>query len=98
MDDTTIPYFNMTEAIKEWSNVLGLSETPTYEDTVAPPESIYNYNRQFWENECGFVVLEAWSSPGNGHSMQYEEKAFLEFFGLDEFRCVDPQIEACGKK
>ena len=45
-----------------------------------------------------YVVLENWTSPGQPHSMQYESEAILEFFGLNEIRCLDPQVEACSKK
>ena len=96
MNDTTIPYFNMEESIKEWSNVLGLPEPPTSEDTIGPPDAGYDYNIQIWKDDCDFTLLEAWSSPGNGHSMQYEEEAILRFFGLDEFDCVDPQLRSCS--
>jgi poly(hydroxyalkanoate) depolymerase family esterase len=94
--DSTISYNNMGEAIKQWTNVLGLSETPAYEDTINPPAASYTYNRKFWTDDCGFVVFETWSSPGNGHSMSYEEDAILAFLGLDEFRCVDPEVTACS--
>ena len=96
--DTTIVYQNMGEAIEQWTKVLGLDATPTSTDSISPPNSLYNYNREFWEDDCGYTVLEAWSSPGNGHSMNYEEDAILAFFGLDEFDCIDPQVRACSKK
>ncbi|MBN1700039.1 MAG: PHB depolymerase family esterase [Spirochaetales bacterium] len=96
MSDSTISYNNMGEATEQWTNVLGLSGTPTYEDTINPPDAGYTYNRKFWQGDCSFVVFETWSSPGNGHSMNYEEDAILAFFGLDEFRCVDPQVTACS--
>jgi acetylxylan esterase len=68
--DTTISYKNMGEAIKEWTNVLGLPTTPTSTDTGY--KAIATYNRQFWKNACGYTVLEAWTSPGGTHSMKYE--------------------------
>jgi hypothetical protein len=96
MEDTIINYNNMEEAMKQWPNVLGLSETPAYEDTINPPDAGYTYNRKFWTDECGFVVFETWSSPGNGHSMSYEEDAILTFLGLDEFRCDDTWVLECS--
>ncbi|MBN2442606.1 MAG: PHB depolymerase family esterase [Spirochaetales bacterium] len=96
MVDTTISYKNMGEAIKQWTNVLGLSSSPAYEDTISPPNAGYTYERKFWEDECGFIVFETWSSPGNGHSMSYEENAILAFFGLEEFSCFDPEVTACS--
>jgi len=92
MEDTTIRYQNMLESIKQWTNVLGLNSTPTFQNSIT---TSYNYERSFWEDQCGFVVFETWASPGNGHSMSYEEDAILAFFGLDRFRCIDPQVTAC---
>ena len=90
MADSTISYNNMREAIKQWTNVLGLSETPTYQDNIYIPDANYNYERMFWQDDCGYTVFETWSSPGNGHSMSYEEYAILAFLGLDKFSCTDP--------
>jgi len=46
--DTTLNYKNVAEDIKEWTNLLGLGETPTGSDT---PKS--GTTRQFWKNACG---------------------------------------------
>ncbi len=93
--DETIRYPNFGEAIKEWTNVLGLSETPTSTDMVTTPNA--TYTRQFWENECGYTVLEAWSGKGGKHSMPYEQDAILEFFGLDEAGGTDPEPDCSGQ-
>jgi acetylxylan esterase len=93
-NDETISYKNMGEAIQEWTNVLGLSETPTSTDTIS--SSGYTYDRQFWESTCGYVVLETWSASGQGHSMTYEEDAILKFFGLDVAGGSDPELAACS--
>jgi poly(hydroxyalkanoate) depolymerase family esterase len=89
--DATINYKNLAESIKEWTNVFGLSATPTSTDMITTP--ISNYNRQFWKNACGFTVFEAWTAPGKGHSMNYEEDAILKFFGLDTAGGADPETE-----
>ncbi len=94
MADPTINYKNMAESIKEWTNVLGLSETPTSSDKAFKGQ-VASYDRQFWKNACGYTVLEAWSSPGGTHSMGYEEDAILKFFGLDKAGGSDPEDEAC---
>ena len=94
--DTTISYKNMAEAIKEWTNVLGLSTTPTSTDTGYQGD-VASYDRQFWKNSCGFTVLEAWSAPGKDHSMGYEETGMLKFFGLDTaVGGPDPEDAACS--
>ena len=92
--DQTISFKNSGEAIKEWTNVLALSTTPTSTDTITTP--IATYDRQFWKNACGFTVLEAWGAPGKGHSMGYEEDAILKFFGLDTAGGPDPEDAACS--
>jgi poly(hydroxyalkanoate) depolymerase family esterase len=94
--DTTISYKNMAEAIKEWTNVLSLSQTPTSTDTGYTGD-VASYDRQFWKNACGFTVLEAWSAPGKDHSMGYEETGMLKFFGLDvAVGGPDPEDAACS--
>ena len=93
--DTTINYKNMAESIKEWTNVLGLSETPTSTDKGFQGQ-VAAYDRQFWKNACGYTVLEAWSAPGKDHSMDYEEDAMLKFFGLDVAVGSDPEPDCTG--
>jgi poly(hydroxyalkanoate) depolymerase family esterase len=93
--DTTISYKNTAEAIKEWTNVLGLSTTPTSTDTGYKAANA-TYDRQFWKNACGYTVFEAWSSPGGTHSMPYEEDDILKFFGLDTAGGADPEPDCSG--
>jgi poly(hydroxyalkanoate) depolymerase family esterase len=93
--DTTISYKNTAEAIKEWTNVLGLSTTPTSTDTGYKAANA-TYDRQFWKNACGYTVFEAWSSPGGTHSMAYEEADIMKFFGLDTAVGSDPEPDCTG--
>ncbi len=88
--DTTISYKNTAESVKEWTNVLGLSTEPTSSDKSYKAANA-TYDRQFWQNACGYVVFEAWSSPGGTHSMAYEEADILKFFGLDTAGGSDPE-------
>jgi poly(hydroxyalkanoate) depolymerase family esterase len=95
--DATINYKNTGEAIKEWTNVMGLSMTPTSMDTgYKPAGSTFSYNRQFWKNSCGQQVFEAWTAPGAGHSMTYEENEMLKFFGLNAAGVADPEMDCTG--
>ena len=80
-------------SIKQWRNVLGLKETPDSTDEITT--SIAPYEQKFWKNDCDFVVLQAWTAPGYGHGMNYEEEAWMEFFGLDSVGGKDPGLEAC---
>jgi acetylxylan esterase len=92
--DPTINYRNMNEAIEEWTNVLGLSMTPTSTDTGYRAANA-TFNRQFWKNSCGQTVIEAWTAPGANHSMTYEEAEMLKFFGLNAANTPDPEMD-CG--
>ncbi|HEY5957595.1 MAG TPA: PHB depolymerase family esterase, partial [Polyangiaceae bacterium] len=62
--DTTLSYKNMAEDVQEWTNVLGLSETPTGSDA---PKS--GTARQFWKNACGYTVYETFALSGVGHAV-----------------------------
>jgi acetylxylan esterase len=77
--DATINYNNMGEAIKEWTNVLGLNATPTTTDT---PQT--GFTRKVWDNSCGFTVLEAWTQQNGGHTTPIDANAVIGFFGLDK--------------
>jgi MYXO-CTERM domain-containing protein len=87
--DATISFKNTAEAIKQWTNVLGLSTAPTSTDMTTT--SVSTYTRQFWKNACGYVVFETWAGKGGGHSMAYEEDAILKFLGLDVVSEKDPE-------
>jgi acetylxylan esterase len=89
--DDLIKFKNMAESIKQWTNVLGLSATPTSTDTMKA--AVATYDRQFWKNACGYTVFETWAGKGGGHSMGYEEDAILKFFGLDVVAEKDPEPE-----
>lgn len=96
--DQTISFKNFNESIEEWTNVLGLNTEPDSTAKISPPAAGYTYNQKFWKNKCGYIVLEAWSSPGQPHSMSYEEDAILKFFGLDVVRDKDPEFAACDSE
>lgn len=93
--DEVISYNNFREAIEQWTNVLGLDPTPTSTDSNFQGASS-GYDRQFWEDDCGYTVLEGWTALGKTHSMGYEAVHILEWFGLDQVREQDPWDEACG--
>src|SRR3954462_6059361 len=54
--DTTINPRNLAEDLKQWTNVLGLSETPTGSDTP-----VAGTTHQYWQNACGYTVYETFS-------------------------------------
>jgi len=89
--DTTLNFKNMAEDVKEWTNLLGLSETPTGTDT---PKS--GTTRQFWKNTCGYTVYETFALSGVGHSVPFDGNAVATYFGLNEAQASDPETAACG--
>jgi acetylxylan esterase len=89
--DTTLNYKNLAEDIKEWTNLLGLSETPTGTDT---PKS--GTTRQFWKSSCGYTVYETFSMAGVGHAVPFDGNAVAVYFGLDKAAAEDPETAACS--
>jgi acetylxylan esterase len=96
--DTTIRYANHTEAIKEWTNVLGLSTDPTSTETGVKLGD-HQAKRQKWQNPCGYVVLDAFTSIGGDHGPSdalFKAEYVIPFLGLDKTGPLDPEIEECG--
>jgi poly(hydroxyalkanoate) depolymerase family esterase len=93
--DTTINYNNQTEAIKEWSDVLGLGATPTSMATVTFHN--HTWNHQSWQNSCGFTVLDAWSEQNGPHGTDANLNAtyVIPFLGLDKTGPTDPEVARC---
>jgi poly(hydroxyalkanoate) depolymerase family esterase len=76
--DTTLAYSNMAEDVKEWTNLLGLTETPSGTDT---PKS--GTTHQFWKSSC-FTVYETFALAGVGHAVPFDGNAVAAYFGLDK--------------
>ena len=66
-NDTLVPYSLLQETIEQWTNVFGLSQTPTSTDT---PQA--NWNRRRYADTSGTVQVEAYSIQGAGHSLPSE--------------------------
>ncbi|WP_030437641.1 extracellular catalytic domain type 1 short-chain-length polyhydroxyalkanoate depolymerase [Actinoplanes subtropicus] len=77
--DTLVPYSLLQEEIEQWTNVFGLSQTPTTSDT---PQS--GWNRRRYADSAGTVQVEAYSIQGAGHSLPSAGMAAyaISFFGL----------------
>jgi acetylxylan esterase len=75
--DTTLNYNNFGEEIKQWTNVLGVSQTPVSTDTPSSGWTRTKYG-------SGDSV-EAYSIAGVGHSLPLSGMAAyaIHFFGLD---------------
>ncbi|HZL16162.1 MAG TPA: PHB depolymerase family esterase [Polyangia bacterium] len=89
--DATINYNNETQGILEWTNLLGLSATPSSTDTT----STAGFTIEKWQNTCGFTVLEAHIQAGGGHTTPIDDTSVINFFGLNKSG-ADPQTAACG--
>ena len=76
--DDTLFYANFCEEIKQWTNVHGLSQTPTTTDHPEPA-----WTRTRYADGSGRVQVEAISEEGMTHDIPLQEAATIEFFGLD---------------
>lgn len=79
-NDTLVPYSLLQESIEQWTNVFGLSQTPTSTDSPKP-----NWNRRRYADGSGSTRVEAYSIQGAGHSLPSTGMAAqaVTFFGLD---------------
>lgn len=75
--DTTVSYVNFGEEIKQWTNVHGLSQTPTSTDT---PQSGWTRTRYA---SGSTVAVEAISMAGVGHNLPVQAADAIAFFGLN---------------
>src|SRR6185503_6607253 len=96
--DAIISYRNFGEAIKEWTNVLGLSTNPTSTITGLTLGT-HQATRQQWKNSCGHVVLDGFTSIDGDHGPSdalFNASYVIPFLGLDKTGPVDPEIAACS--
>jgi poly(hydroxyalkanoate) depolymerase family esterase len=96
--DPIINFRNFGESIKEWTNVLGLTTTPTSTSTGLTLGS-HQATRQQWKDSCGQVALDAFTSLGGDHGPSdtlFNATYVIPFLGLDKTGDVDPEIVACG--
>jgi acetylxylan esterase len=79
-NDTTLQYPNFGEQIKQWTNVHGLSQTPSFTDT---PQS--GWTRTRYGGTGLMAPVEAISLQGVGHNLPLggQARMAIEFFGLN---------------
>jgi acetylxylan esterase len=96
MADTTINFNNQTQAILEWTNVLGLAANPNSTATVS--FNSHSWTHESWQDSCGFTVLDVWSEANGPHGTDANLNStyVIPFLGLDKTGAVDPGIAACG--
>jgi len=76
--DTTLSYTNFGEAIKQWTNVLGVSQTPVSTEQLAGSRTRTRYG-----STGDQALVEANSEQGVSHGIAIDEAATLRFFGID---------------
>ncbi|MFB9394110.1 PHB depolymerase family esterase [Streptomyces coeruleoprunus] len=79
-EDDALYYANFGEEIKQWTNVLGVGQTPVFTDS---PQS--NWTRTRYGSTGAQAPVEANSFQGVGHSLPESGMAAraITFFGLD---------------
>jgi hypothetical protein len=77
--DTTLAYPNFGEEIKQWTNVLGVSQTPVFTDNPS------GWTRTRYGSNSTMAPVEAISVPNVGHSLPLSGQAAMAiaFFGLN---------------
>jgi len=78
--DDTIFFQNFKEEIKQWTNVLAVSETPTTTENNALQST---WIRTRYADSSGTVQLEAIEETGQPHNLVVDAEAAIHFFGLD---------------
>jgi poly(hydroxyalkanoate) depolymerase family esterase len=89
--DSTLNYKNVAEDIKEWTNLLALSETPTGTEQNTPKSGT---THQFWKNSC-YTVYETFVLANTGHTVSLDGPTLAAYFGIDKAGGTDPETAAC---
>ncbi|RIW42007.1 esterase [Micromonospora endophytica] len=77
-DDDVLRYPNFGEQVKQWTNLHGLSQTPTFTDS---PQA--GYTRTRYGSSGGNAPVEAISAQGVTHNLPVDAAQAVRFFGLD---------------
>ncbi|MDT0530309.1 PHB depolymerase family esterase [Micromonospora sp. DSM 115977] len=77
-NDEVLRYPNFGEQIKQWTDVHGLSQTPTYTDS---PQA--GYTRTRYGGSGDRAPVEAISMQGVSHNLPVDAAQAIRFFGLD---------------
>ena len=78
--DTIVLFHNFGEEIKEWTNVLGVGETPTSTENNAIQSG---WIRTRYVDGAGTVQVEAIQETGQPHNLVVDLADAIHFFGLD---------------
>ena len=78
--DATVNFHNFGEEIKQWTNVLGVSETPATTENNAIQSG---WIRTRYVDGSGVVEVEAIQETGQPHNLVLDLADAIRFFGLD---------------
>ena len=93
--DPTVSYNNLVNSAKQYSNLLGLSETPTSKTEEHLLAVQNTFIHQVWQNACGNTLIDAYSEVGGNHGSGAWKPVFWgPFLGLDVVGPDDP-IKPC---
>jgi acetylxylan esterase len=88
--DTTLNYENLSQEILQWTNVLGVSSTPS---STTTPEANWTETQY---GSAGNPQVEAFSIAGAGHVLPIEgegmEADAIDFFGLNNTTTTGNQV------
>jgi len=85
--DVTLNYVNFGEEIKQWTNVLGVSQTPTSTEANQPQSGM---TRTRYATSAGVVEVEAISEAGKTHSnIVRPSNLAITWLGLDKVTNID---------
>lgn len=90
-NDEVLSYVNFGEEIKQWTDVLGASQTPISTDSPATGQT-----RTRYADSSGAVVVEAISLQGVSHNLPVDAAAAIRFFGLDGYVTPTPSVTPGG--
>ncbi|HVW26111.1 MAG TPA: PHB depolymerase family esterase [Polyangiaceae bacterium] len=78
--DQTLDFHNFGEEIKEWTNVLGVSETPSTTEQNTPQSG---FTRTRYKDGNGIAQVEGIVEQGATHNLTVLASEAAHFFGLD---------------
>jgi acetylxylan esterase len=79
-EDDTLSFVNFGEEIKEWTNVLGVSDVPSSTEASSPKAP---YTRTRYRDANQVVRVEAIEEQGQPHNLEIMAAEAAHFFGLD---------------
>lgn len=79
--DDVLYFNNFGEAIKQWTNVLGVSQEPTSTESNTPAAK---WIRTRYADSSGTVLVEAIEETDYAHNLQVKPDQAIAFFGLDK--------------